>query len=519
MEDIRAQLQDRLHNLKEMLGPLQKYVTPTSALVGLGAGLTVYWLVKRNKYKLPPGPTPIPLLGNYSLMKDKGLQEECMKLSEKYGPVFTVYFGTFRLVIVNNIEAAMEALVKTKADFADRLQTTSGNMMTDDGKDIAFSNYSPTWKLHRKIAGTGLRNYLRGGKLEDAIHGSLSHAIKLFEDKKEEPFVPHEYIDLTVSNIIFALCFGNVYEFDDSRFKRMVDLDSELLTNFGLGFIEDLVLIMAKMYPTKAYKRAMEIVEEMFEFINGELKLHKETFDKDNIRDLADALILARMEAEHDEDTELLSQLTDVHLKQTLFDVFFAGIDTSRFTLQWLFLYLAANPEIQRKAQMEVDDAVGRDRLPGLEDRPSMPYTEAVLHETMRIATVAPLGVPHAARVDAKLCGYDIPKGTTVVINHWALHMDSRHWKEPTKFDPDRFLDSDGKLGPKPVSWLPFSAGRRVCLGESIAKAELHVITAIMLHQFDFMLPPGVAPDYSPEMSSFVGHSPNRYKVILKKRH
>ncbi|XP_033763834.1 steroid 17-alpha-hydroxylase/17,20 lyase-like [Pecten maximus] len=518
MEDIKDQFRDGIENVKEMLGPMQKCVTPTSALVGLGAGLTVYWLIKRNKYKLPPGPTPIPLVGNYSLMMERGLQEECVKLAEKYGPVFTIYMGPLRMVIVNTIEAATQVLVKAKADFADRMPTTFGDALSDNGKDIAFSQYTVSWKLHRKIAGTALRNYFRGGKLEEAIHGSCSHAIKAFEEKKGEPFVPHECIDLTVFNVMVALCFQNVYTFDDSRFKRLVDLDNELLLNVGAGFVEDLLPILAKTWPTKRYARAMEILDEIFEFVNGELRNHKETFDEGNIRDFADALILARMEAENDEDTELLNQLTDVHLKQTMIDVFFAGIDTTRFTLQWFFLYLAANPEIQKKAQKEIDNAVGRDRLPGLADRPSMPYTEAVLHETMRIATVAPLGVPHAARVDAKLCGYDVPKGTAVVINHWALHNDARHWNDPKKFDPERFLDSDGNLAQKPVSWLPFSAGRRVCLGESIAKAELHVIAAIILQQFDLMLPQGVAADFSPEISSFVGYTANRYKIVLKKR-
>ncbi|XP_060068573.1 steroid 17-alpha-hydroxylase/17,20 lyase-like [Ylistrum balloti] len=518
MENLKDQLEDGFQHLKEMLEPMQKYVTPTSALVGLGAGLTVYWLIKRNKYKLPPGPTPLPLLGNYSLLGTKDLQEHLAELSKTYGPVITVYMGTIPMVIVNTIEAATEALVKSKADFANRPEFPTGDILSDGGKDIALAQYTPTWKLHRKIAGSALRTYLKGKRLEDAIHGSLVQGIKMFEDTKGEPFVPHSHIDLCVMNIICGLCFQKVYNFDNPAFKHWLDLQNELLTTFGNGFIEDLFPILAKIWPSKRFTKAVTIAQELYQNLEKEFKEHQKSFDEGNIRDFADALILARLEAENEDDTELLSQLTDVHLKQTLGDIFFAGLDTSRLTLQWFLLYIAANTEIQKKAQMEIDNAVGRDRLPGLDDRNAMPYTEATLHETMRIATVAPVGVPHAARVDSKLGGYDIPKGTTIMVNQWALHYDTRHWKDPKKFDPERFLDSDGNLGPKPVSWLPFSAGRRVCLGESVAKAELHVICAILLHQFDIMLPPGVAPDFTPDISGLGGYTANQYKIVVKKR-
>ncbi|OWF46735.1 steroid 17-alpha-hydroxylase/17,20 lyase-like [Mizuhopecten yessoensis] len=518
MEDIKDQLRDGFQQLKETLGPMHKYVTPTSALVGLGAGLSVYWLIKRSKYNLPPGPTPIPVVGNYSLMGDKDFHASCVKLSHKYGPVITIYLGMSPVIIVNTIEAATEVLVKSKADFADRVEFPSGNKFSEGGKDIAFAHYTPTWKLHRKIAGSALRTYLKGGKLEEAIHGSLSQVIELFENLKEEPFVPHPYIDLAVFNIIHGLCFHKVYKFDDPRFKRLVDLDNELITTFGSGFLEDLFPFLLKIWPSSRFNKAMQLAEQVLQFLDDELQEHITSFDEGNIRDFADALILARKEAENDEDTELLDQLTEAHLRQTLNDIFFAGFDTTRFTLQWFFLYMAANPEEQKIAQKEIDTAVGGDRLPGLGDRNAMPYTEAVLHEVMRIASVAPFGVPHAARNDSKLYEYDIPKGTMVMINHWALHNDPKHWKDPSKFDPKRFLDSDGNLAPKPVSWLPFSAGRRVCLGESAAKPELHLICATILQQFEIMLPPGVTADFSPDVSGIGGYTANQYKIVVQKR-
>ncbi|XP_069116655.1 steroid 17-alpha-hydroxylase/17,20 lyase-like [Argopecten irradians] len=518
MDGIQHRLLDGIENLQEMLGPLQTYVTPTSALVGLGAGLTVYWLVKRNKYKLPPGPTPIPLIGNLKLLGARDFQEQCMELSKKYGPVITIYFSTRPIVIVNTIEAATDVLIRSKADFANRPKIPSALLFSDGGKDIAMAQYTPTWKLHRKIAGSALRTYLKGRKLEEAIHGSLTQMMELFDEKKGEAFAPHTHVDLAMINIIYALCFNKVYKFDDPKFKSFMDIQNDLLASFGSGFIEDIFPILLKIWPTKRLTGVLELANKLYQVLVDELVEHKQTFDEGNIRDFTDALIQARMEAENEEDTELLSQLTDVHLKQTLSDIFFAGLDTSRFTLQWFLLYMAAYPEIQKKAQKEIDNAVGQNRLPGLDDRPSMPYTEAVLHEIMRVATVAPMGFPHSARIDSKLCGFDIPERTTIMINQWALHNDPRHWKDPSKFDPERYLDSDGNLGPKPVSWLPFSAGRRVCLGESVAKAELHLICAILLQQFDISIPPGETADFTPDVCGIAGYTAGPYKIVVKRR-
>ena len=113
--------------------------------------------------------------------------------------------------------------------------------------------------------------------------------------------------------------------------------------------------------------------------------------------------------------------------------------------------------------------------------------------------------------------GYDIPQGTTVMINHWALHHDPKYWPDVNKFDPTRYLDQNGKLGSKPESWLPFSAGRRVCLGETVAKPELHLIFASIMQRFRFSLPEGVGPEV--EIAGGAGSvKPASFKVIAKER-
>lgn len=112
--------------------------------------------------------------------------------------------------------------------------------------------------------------------------------------------------------------------------------------------------------------------------------------------------------------------------------------------------------------------------------------------------------------------GYDVPKDTTVLINHWALHHDSKAWENVNEFIPERFLEK-GKMGPKPENWLPFSAGRRVCLGESVAKPELHLLFASLMQRFTWRIPEGEKVDLTPDGNSFF-FTPKPQKLVVEDR-
>ncbi|XP_033749031.1 cytochrome P450 1A1-like [Pecten maximus] len=502
--------------LSDMENYITKSVTRTSLLGVCLVVLLARWIL--TKRQLPPGPWALPIIGHYKLLLDPKIHEACARLSDRYGPVVTVQFGPTKTVILNTIETVMEALVKRRADFAGRPPVPSGMQLSEGGKDILMAQYTPTLKLHRKIAGSALRNYLKGPRLQAAVQDSMGQFLKLVEETNGKPFVPHAFVDLVLFNMLCGVCYQKIYKFDDPKFKHYADIDNQYTAEFGMGLMEDLYPILAKVWPTQRYKKVVWLFGQLLQFVNEELEAHKRDFDEGNIRDFTDCLILARKEAEKEDDPEVLSQLTNVHIRQTISDIFLGGLDTSRFTIQWVILYMADNQHVQRKVQEELDRVVGRDRLPEVDDRPYLPYTEATLYEVMRIASVVPLGMPHTAMVDSSVGGYTIPEGTMIFINHWALHNDPRHWKEPSKFDPERFLNSDGTLARKPESWLPFSAGRRACIGESVAVPELLLIFSILMHQLSIKLPPGVVADYSPESSGVIGYTANRYKIVAEKR-
>ncbi|KAL3846938.1 hypothetical protein ACJMK2_017879 [Sinanodonta woodiana] len=488
-----------------------------TALVGLVAGLAVYWLMHwRKTRKLPPGPLSLPFIGHLYLFKSTMIHEEIYKWTKKYGPVLSVAVGPFRFIMVNDIDTALEVLVKKSTDFVNRMSSYSVDIFTDGGKDIAFAQYGPTLRLHRKIASKALRQYMQGKDLENRVHIALQKGIDLLKTEKE-PFDPALHVTSMVFSLLFALCFAESHDFQDPEFRRIIHIEDCLNEIFQSGLILEDYIPLLRYFPTKNFKQFNALVKEHKAFLKKKFDEHKDSFDEGNIGDLTDYLIQVRKEAEQEDKEDLLEQLTETHLIQMLSDIFLASFDTSRLTLRFALFHMAQYPDIQEKVYKEINEAVGTGRLPGMEDRENLGYTEAVLHESMRLATVLPTGFPHIATCATKIGDYEIPKGTMVIINHWALHHDPQKWDEVEKFKPERYLTEGNKLGPKPESWLPFSAGRRLCLGEMVAKPELHLFFAGLIQRFMVKFPDGVVPDLTPKGGMVVLYPPD-YKLIFEDR-
>ncbi|XP_072036985.1 cytochrome P450 2U1-like [Amphiura filiformis] len=166
--------------------------------------------------------------------------------------------------------------------------------------------------------------------------------------------------------------------------------------------------------------------------------------------------------------------LTEFSLTVTIKQMFIAGTDTTALTLRWAMLYMALNPTIQKNVHDEIDEAVGRNRLPKLADKPNLQYTQAVLLELQRMASISRFGVPHACTKTTTVRGFTVPEGFIVVSNLWAVHRDPDLWPEPWKFKPERFLDDKGQVVNRD-ELIPFSTGRRMCLGDNLAKMELYI--------------------------------------------
>ncbi|XP_005923250.1 cytochrome P450 2J4 [Haplochromis burtoni] len=172
-------------------------------------------------------------------------------------------------------------------------------------------------------------------------------------------------------------------------------------------------------------------------------------------------------------------------------------------------------PEIQEKVQAEIDRVVGQSRLPDLADRPNLPYTDAVIHETQRFGNIVPLGFPKMASKDSTLGGYFIPKGTAITTILSSVLFDKNEWETPDVFNPEHFLDSEGKFRRRDA-FLPFSAGKRVCIGEPLAKMQLFLFFASLLQRFTLTPVPGEMPSLEGVMG--FTYSPEEFRMLAVPR-
>ncbi|XP_048216617.1 vitamin D 25-hydroxylase isoform X4 [Perognathus longimembris pacificus] len=196
-------------------------------------------------------------------------------------------------------------------------------------------------------------------------------------------------------------------------------------------------------------------------------------------------------------------------------ELIIAGTETTTNVLRWAMLFMALYPNIQGQVWKEIDLIIGPNRKPSWDDRCKMPYTEAVLHEVLRFCNIVPLGIFHATSEDAVVRGYSIPKGTTVITNLYSVHFDEKYWRNPEVFYPERFLDSSGHFSKK-EALVPFSLGRRHCLGEQLAWMEMFLFFTTLLQRFHLQFSQDQVPNLKPKLGMTL--QPQPYLICAKRR-
>nr|XP_060639626.1 cytochrome P450 2C18-like [Anolis sagrei ordinatus] len=444
------------------------------------------WKSRRVNALLPPGPTPLPILGNI-LQLDQGSQLKTFtKMSEVYGPVFTVYLGMQRIVVLYGYDTVREALVDHAEAFGGRGQFPAFSRFLNE-RGIAFSN-GERWKQIRRFTLTTLRDFGMGKRsIEEKIQEEALCLVEELNKTQGDPFDPTLPISQAVANIICSILFGKRFEYNDEQFLMLRKLMTERIL---LGNIPKTAVKLYNLFPGimdkipgmhyKMAKSSLKIVD----FINERIKINMASFDTSAPQNYIECF-LAKMEQEKHNPS---SEFSTKNLNMTIFNILFAGIETVSVTLRYGLLFLLKYPQIQEKVHKEIDVVIGQGRSPTVKDRNQMPYTEAVLNEIQRMADVVPMNLPHLVTQDTHFKGYVIPKGTYVypVLN--SVHYDKQHHANPEEFDPGRFLDSNGCLK-KVEAFMPFSAGKRACIGEGLARMELFLVFTTILQRFTLTSP------------------------------
>ncbi|XP_028300140.1 cytochrome P450 2J2-like isoform X1 [Gouania willdenowi] len=465
-------------------------------------------VTNRRPHKFPPGPWAMPFLGNVFTGVDMGTMKQ---LSEKYGPVFSLRKGSMKLVFVSGYKMTREALINQLDSFVDRPVVPLFHVIFK-GLGIVLSN-GYLWKMQKKFAYNHLRYFKNGQEsLEKHLEVESYFLCEAFKEEQGKPFNPHYTITIAVSNIIASLVFGHRFQYSDYSFRKILELDNDavIISGSARAQLYDAFTGIMKYLPGP-HQTVHANYFKILSFLRKEIERHQEEFNPDNPRDYIDAY-LAEIEKKK-EDPQAGFNLETL-LICTL-DLIEAGTESSSTTLRWALLYMMKYPKIQEKVQAEIDCTIGQSRLPTIADRPNLPYTDAVIHETQRMGNIVPFGFPKMASKDATLGGYFIPKGTAVNIILASVLMDENKWETPKTFNPEHFLDSEGRFC-KREAFLPFSAGKRACLGEQLAKMELFIFFTALLQHFTFQPIPGEMPSTEPVMG--FTYSPEEFRLLAVPR-
>nr|XP_002718570.1 cytochrome P450 2C1 [Oryctolagus cuniculus] len=468
------------------------------------------WKQRHRGGKLPPGPTPFPILGNILQLDFKDMSKSITRLSAVYGPVFTVYLGMKPAVVICGYDAVKEALVDLGEEFSER-DVFPLTAKVNKGFGIIFSN-GKRWKEMRRFSLMTLRNFGMGKRgIEDRVQEEARCLVEELRKTNGSPCDPTFILGAAPCNVICSVIFQNRFDYRDQTFLNLMGKFNENFKILNSPWVQvcNTFPILIDCLPGSP-RKVINNLSYVKNYVLEKIKEHQESLDINNPRDFIDCFLIKMEQEKHNQQSEF----TIENLMTTVTDVFAAGTETTSTTLRYGLLLLMKHPEVTAKVQEEIERVIGRHRSPCMQDRSRMPYTDATVHEIQRYTDLIPNNVPRATTCNVKFRNYFIPKGTAVITSLTSVLHDDKEFLNPDRFDPDHFLDASGNFK-KSDYFMPFSAGKRVCVGEALARMELFLFLTTILQ--NFTLKPLVDPkdiDITPLSTGF-SRVPPLYKLCL----
>ncbi|XP_055355658.1 LOW QUALITY PROTEIN: cytochrome P450 2K1-like [Paramacrobiotus metropolitanus] len=460
-------------------------------------GIVAYIFLRKNGplpagQRHPPGPRGLPLVGNLFNLDIANIGECFCRWAGQYGPVFRLTLGKYNVVVLSDPQLIRETFSREEFLNRPQFQSVKWRSQINHGSHGVVFAEGDAWKEHRRFILQTFRDFGVGklpveerieeeaARLVDQLHGTT------------EAIDTRDPISAAVANVIGAVLTGQRYEPTDPHFRRFLALNR---LNFAYSWQRAFVALLpwTRRLPVlrDKYKQIVGMYEGLRDFLkrpriricNGGRKGKRRILSMGILRPPAAAI----------------TGFDAKEIPLLLEDLFEAGYDTTTTTLRWALLLVGLHTDMQKKIVQEMES---KDLLSATPEAlihsghvHALPYTEAFLLEVQRFATIAPLGVPHTASTDTTIAGYYVPKGSWIVACLRAVHHSEKYWPNPEEFDPQRFLTGDGQLAKLPDTFVPFSLGKRRCLGETLAKSELYIFFLSILRVFLVLAEP--APDAS----------------------
>ncbi|XP_027345992.1 isoflavone 2'-hydroxylase-like [Abrus precatorius] len=452
------------------------------SLLYLALFLVFKLLLQSRKFKnLPPGPPSLPIIGNLHHLK-RPLHRTFKGLSDKYGPVISLWFGSRLVVVCHSHSLFQECFTKNDVVLANRPRFLSGKYIFYNYTTLGSTAYGEHWRNLRRITALDVLSTHRINNYSGIRKDETQRLIrKLAEDSSNdftEVELTSKFYDMTFNNIMRMISgkryYGDNCDMADveeaEQFRAMV---SELLQLSGANNKNDFMPILRLFDFENLEKRLKKISNKTDTFLKGLLQEHRTKKQRANT--MVDHLLsLQESQPEY---------YTDQIIKGLALGMLLAGTDSSAVTLEWALSCVLNNPEVLKRARDELETHVGQDRLLDESDLSKLPYLKNIIYETLRLYTPAPLLLPHSSSEDCVIAGYNVPRDTIVLINAWSIHRDPKMWSDATSFKPDRF-EKEGELD----KLIAFGLGRRACPGGGLAMRAIGLTLGLLIQCFDWKL-------------------------------
>ncbi|KAL9264094.1 Cytochrome P450 736A117-like protein [Drosera capensis] len=481
-----------LHENASIL-PWQEFAKLLSPLILL---LFILHKTKPAKRKnLPPSPPKLPIIGNLHQLGTHP-HRSLQSLSRKFGELMLLHLGNRPALVVSSASVAQEIMKTHDIIFSTRPHLTIPSKLVYNAKDVSFAPYGEYWRQMRSITVLQLLSNHRVGTFREVRREEMALMIETITKMGHKPVDVSEMLVIYTNDVVCRVAFGRKYSGErdgDADFKEVLKEFVELIGSFHVG---DYIPWLAWIHRLNGLdSRVDKVVRRFDHFLEGvveehtaRLKKYKNSGDADKkeiVKDFVDVLL------DIQRDKTLGFPIDRDSIKGLLLDVFAAGTDTTYTVLEWAMTEILRHPQTMKKLQAEIRGLVGTEEITE-SNLEKMKYLKAVIKETLRLHPPIPLLVPRESSQDIKINGYDIPAGTQVITNAWAIHRDPASWKEPDKFRPERFLNSTVDFKGQDFHLIPFGAGRRGCPGTAFAIANNELVLANIMHKFDWALPDGV---------------------------
>lgn len=433
---------------------------------------------------IPEIPYSLPYVGHLFYLGNKPY-DKFLQWSFKYGSIFSIKLGFETIVIINGTDNIREALIENSIEFAGRPNLFMLNY-TLKRKGLISASFNNSFKEHRKFLLKFLEKYLKTD-FEFNCLDKIQKFLKTFQNKTEKNnnFSIKKSLTQIVGENIITLIFG-ADEYDKNSLFYVLNLISKNFQNSAVLTALNLFPFTRILY-IHILKNINKCVLYLNKLINDRVKNKYENINFES--DINNSLINRYLDILFSENNTLkYKSFSSDQLNSLVQDIFVAGTETLANSLNWALIYAAQHQEMQNKIYNEIQNIIGTEKLPSKTDQMHFCYGEAFLEETLRYHCAGPILLPRATTTNIIFNNYHIPANTFVLFNMWSCVTDCQYWERPEIFNPDRFLDENGKFISTHPAMMPFGAGKRKCPGEKIARLQLFLIFISLIQKFHFSI-------------------------------